>query len=63
MDYEQLYYDALYEIKQLNLKIEELSYELYFIKNSKDKNLKRFIAKEIFKHKKQKKEVKKKNDR
>lgn len=54
MDYEQLYYDALYEIKQLNLKIEELSYELYFIKNSKDKNLKRFIAKEIFKHKNEK---------
>ena len=51
MDYEQLYYDALYKIKQLNLKIEELSYELYFIKNSKDKDLKRFIAKEIFKRK------------
>lgn len=39
IDYEQLYYDSLYEIKILNKKIEELELEIGYLKSSnKEKN-------------------------
>lgn len=40
IDYEQLYYDSLYEIKILNKKIEELELEIGYLKSSnKEKKL------------------------
>lgn len=42
IDYEQLYYDSLYEIKILNKKIEELELEIGYLKSSnKEKKIKK----------------------
>lgn len=51
IDYEQLYYDARYEIKILQQKIEELESDLKFINKSARKkiNIKNEIIKEILK--------------
>lgn len=46
-DYEQLYYDAQYEIKQLKHRIRELENDLLFIKKADKKKLD--IKKEILK--------------
>lgn len=46
-DYEQLYYDSQYEIKQLKKKIQELEEDLKFIKRPDKKKIN--IKKEIFK--------------
>lgn len=46
-DYEQLYYDAQYEIKQLKQRIQELENDLLFIKKADKKKLD--IKKEILK--------------
>lgn len=47
MDYEQLYYDAQFEIKKLNKKISQLESDLEFLKKSNEKNFN--IRKEIIK--------------
>lgn len=49
-DYEQLYYDALYEIKQLKAKIKSLEEEkevALIFASDKDKSLKKILSKEI----------------
>lgn len=48
-DYEQLYYDSQYEVKQLKKKIKELEIEIEFFKKSKNKgfNIRKEIIKEI----------------
>lgn len=46
-DYEQLYYDSQYEIKQLKKKIQELEEDLELLKKSDKKKIN--IKKEIFK--------------
>lgn len=46
-DYEQLYYDAQYEIKRLKQQIQELENDLLFIKKADKKKLD--IKKEILK--------------
>jgi hypothetical protein len=48
IDYEQLYYDSLYEIKILNKKIEELELEIGYLKSSnKEKKLRKYIINEL----------------
>ena len=52
-DYEQLYYDALYEIKQLKSKNELLKDELDIYKSMlKNKDLKEIIVNAILEYKK-----------
>ena len=48
-DYEQLYYDALHEIKQLKKRIEELETDLKLVNSSdlKKLDLKKEIMKEL----------------
>lgn len=48
IDYEQLYYDSLYEIKILNKKIEELELEIGYLKSgNKEKKLRKYIINEL----------------
>lgn len=49
MDYEQLYYDAQFEIKKLNKKISQLESDLEFLKKSSGKkfNIRKEIIKEL----------------
>lgn len=51
-DYEQLYYDALHEIKQLKKRIEELEADLELVNSSdlKKLDLKKEIMKELKKY-------------
>ena len=57
-DYEQLYYDALHEIKQQKKRIEELEADLELVNSSdlKKLNLKKEIMKELKKYKDNKSE-------
>ena len=57
-DYEQLYYDALHEIKQLKKRIEELEADLKLVNSSdlKKLDLKKEIMKELKKYKENKNE-------
>lgn len=51
-DYEQLYYDILYEIKKLRRENIILKQEIDLYKNLiKNKDLKKFIVKEIIRYK------------
>lgn len=51
-DYEQLYYDSLYEIKKLRRENIILKQEIDLYKNLiKNKDLKKFIVKEIIRYK------------
>lgn len=51
-DYEQLYYDILYEIKKLRRENIILKQEIELYKNLiKNKDLKKFIVKEIIRYK------------
>lgn len=63
-DYEQLYYDAQYEIKKLNKRIEDLEADLALVsKSDKNKlNLKREILKEFYCYKNSKSEEVKENE-
>ena len=56
-DYEQLYYDAIYEIKQLKIRIEELESDLEIVNKitKKKLNLKKELIKELRKYKEGKK--------
>ena len=47
IDYEQLYFDLLYENKRLNLQIKELKENIELLKKDKGKLLKSEIIKEI----------------
>lgn len=51
-DYEQLYYDLLYENKQLKKKVEELESDLNLIKKKDKENIsiKKEVIKEIIKY-------------
>lgn len=51
-DYEQLYYDAIYEIKQLKIRIEELESDLEIVNKitKKKLNLKKELIKELKKY-------------
>lgn len=57
-DYEQLYYDALHEIKQLKKRIEELETDLEIVNSSdlKKLDLKKEIMKELKNYKENKSE-------
>lgn len=57
-DYEQLYYDALHEIKKQKKKIEELEADLELVNSSdlKKLDLKKEIMKELKKYKENKSE-------
>lgn len=57
-DYEQLYYDALHEIKQLKKRIEELEADLKLVNSSdlKKLDLKKEIMKELKNYKENKSE-------
>ena len=57
-DYEQLYYDALHEIKQLKKRIEELENDLETVNSSdlKKLDLKKEIMKELKNYKENKSE-------
>ncbi|MBR4260649.1 MAG: hypothetical protein IKQ33_01680 [Clostridia bacterium] len=57
-DYEQLYYDALHEIKQLKKRIEELEADLRLVNSSdlKKLDLKKEIMKELKNYKENKSE-------
>lgn len=57
-DYEQLYYDALHEIKRQKKRIEELEADLELVNSSdlKKLNLKKEIMKELKKYKENKSE-------
>lgn len=48
-DYEQLYYDAQFEIKKLNKKISQLESDLEFLKKSSERkfNIRKEIIKEL----------------
>nr|DAO96568.1 MAG TPA: hypothetical protein [Caudoviricetes sp.] len=56
-DYEQMYYDSLYEIKQLKKKIkylEDTIYEMNLSRNKNNINLQAYIIKEISRYKEEK---------
>lgn len=62
-DYEQLYYDALHEIKQQKKRIEELEADLELVNSSdlKKLDLKKEIMKELKKYKENKSEKSRRN--
>lgn len=56
-DYEQMYYDSQYEIKQLKKKIkylEDTIYEMNLSRNKNNINLQAYIIKEISRYKEEK---------
>ena len=56
-DYEQMYYDSQYEIKQLKKKIkylEDTIYEINLSRNKNNINLQAYIIKEISRYKEEK---------
>lgn len=56
-DYEQMYYDSRYEIKQLKKKIkylEDTIYEMNLSRNKNNINLQAYIIKEISRYKEEK---------
>ena len=55
IDYEQLYYDSLYEIRKRNEEIKYLKDEIMQLKNKKTINLKKYIDYEFKKYRKERK--------
>lgn len=53
-DYEQLYYDLLYEHKQALKKIEDLEQELEILIKSKDMDIKKILVEQLIEFKKDK---------
>ncbi len=51
-DYEQMYYDLLYEYKKSQEKIENLEQKIQLLMNSKDMNLKMIIIDSLIEYKK-----------
>lgn len=50
-DYEQMYYDLLYEYKQAMKKIEDLEQELEILIKTKDMKLKKILVEQLIKFK------------
>lgn len=50
-DYEQLYYDLLYEHKKALKKIEDLEQELEMLTKSKDMDIKKILVEQLIKFK------------
>lgn len=50
-DYEQLYYDLLYELKKANKKIEELEEEIKILTLTKEMKVKQVLVSQIIKKK------------
>ena len=55
IDYEQLYYDSLYEIRKRNEEIKYLKDEIMQLKNKKTINLQKYIDYEFKKYRKERK--------
>lgn len=53
-DYEQLYYDLLYEHKKALKKIEDLEQELEILTEYKDMDIKKILVEQLIKFKKSK---------
>ena len=50
-DYEQMYYDLLYEYKQALKKIENLEQEIKILMKSKDMDIKKILVEQLIKFK------------
>ena len=53
IDYEQEYYNLLYENRKYKRKIKELEEEIYILKKYKDVNIKKVLLKQISKYKRE----------
>ncbi len=53
IDYEQEYYNLLYENKKCKRKIKELEEEIYILKKYKDVNIKKVLLEQISKYKRE----------
>jgi len=53
IDYEQLYYDSLYEIRKRNEEIKYLKDEIMQLKNKKTIDLQKYIDREFKKYRKE----------
>lgn len=51
IDYEQEYYNLLYENRKYKRKIKELEEEIYILKKYKDVNIKKVLLEQISKYK------------
>lgn len=52
-DYEQEYYNLLYENRKYKRKIKELEEEIYILKKYKDVNIKKVLLEQISKYKRE----------
>lgn len=53
IDYEQEYYNLLYENRKCKRKIKELEVEIYILKKYKDVNIKKVLLEQISKYKRE----------
>ena len=53
IDYEQEYYNLLYENRKYKRKIKELEEEIYILKKYKDVNIKKLLLEQISKYKRE----------
>lgn len=53
IDYEQEYYNLLYENRKYKRKIKELEEEIYILKKYKDVNIKKVLLEKISKYKRE----------
>ena len=53
IDYEQEYYNLLYENRNYKRKIKELEEEIYILKKYKDMNIKKVLLEQISKYKRE----------
>lgn len=53
IDYEQEYYNLLYENRKYKRKIKELEEEIYILKKYKDVNIKKVLLEQISKYKRE----------
>ena len=53
IDYEQEYYNLLYEDRKYKRKIKELEEEIYILKKYKDVNIKKVLLEQISKYKRE----------
>lgn len=53
IDYEQEYYNLLYENRKCKRKIKELEEEIYILKKYKDVNIKKVLLEQISKYKRE----------
>lgn len=53
IDYEQEYYNLLYENRNYKRKIKELEEEIYILKKYKDVNIKKVLLEQISKYKRE----------